>query len=151
MPDAGTPGDAPYLAAQACWKQRQVIAELKPRIGEFSRPVDDVASLWVSRYAQLMAAALEFRPDLIVELGRGVGDSTCAFTEAGNRLGTARVLSLDQYPNCRETAGRLQTLGGRIGLTGFRQGRTCPWRCTILYSCARTFEDLPAAPIDGKI
>ena len=111
MADAGTTGDAPYFsAARACWHQRQVIAELKPRIDEFSRLVGDTGSLWVSQYAQLTAAALEFRPDLIVELGRGFGNSTCAFTEAANRLGTARVLSLDQYPNWRETARRLQVL-----------------------------------------
>jgi len=111
MADAGTTGDAPYFSgAQACWNQRQVITELKSRIDEFSRLVGDTGSLWVSQYAQLTAAALEFRPDLIVELGRGFGNSTCAFTEAANRLGTARVLSLDQYPNWRETARRLEVL-----------------------------------------
>ena len=111
MADAGTTDDAPYFsAAQACWNQRLVIAELKSRIDEFSRLVGDTGSLWVSQYAQLIAAALEFQPDLIIELGRGFGNSTCAFTEAANRLGTARVLSLDQYPNWRETARRLQVL-----------------------------------------
>ena len=113
MPDAATIGDAPcFSAARACWNQRQVVAELKPRIDEFSRLVGDTVSLWVSQYAQLIAAVFEFQPDLIVELGRGFGNSTCAFTEAANRLGTARVLSLDQYPNWRETARRLQVLVG---------------------------------------
>jgi hypothetical protein len=45
---------------------------------------------------ELVAAALEYKPDLILELGRNKGNSTCAFTEAANQLGPGRcrVISL---------------------------------------------------------
>jgi hypothetical protein len=47
------------------------------------------------QFAQLVANTLEFAPDLIIELGRGYGNSTCAFVEAANQLpGPCRVLSL---------------------------------------------------------
>src|SRR4030042_4039382 len=43
-----------------------------------------------------MVFALEFKPDIILELGRGYGNSTCAFTEVANLLKPqpCRVLSL---------------------------------------------------------
>jgi len=102
---------APYFsAARACWNQRDTLAELKPRIVEFARVVDDARSLNLYQHGQLAAAALEFRPDLILELGRGWGNSTCTFTEIANRLGTMRVLSLDQYSNWDRTADRLKQI-----------------------------------------
>jgi hypothetical protein len=105
----GTPAAHPYFsAAQACWNQRDTLVQLKPRILAFARAAEDPTSLNLYQHAQLMAAALEFRPDLILELGRGYGNSTCDFTEAANHLGTARVLSLDQYSNWNRTAGRLR-------------------------------------------
>ncbi|MFN2454874.1 MAG: hypothetical protein ABR577_11705, partial [Pyrinomonadaceae bacterium] len=47
------------------------------------------------QWAQLFTMALEFKPDVILELGRGLGNSTCAFTEAANRLPNCSVISLD--------------------------------------------------------
>jgi len=42
-----------------------------------------------------MALTVEFAPDLILGLGRGKGNSTCAFTEAANQGGRgARVVSI---------------------------------------------------------
>jgi hypothetical protein len=48
------------------------------------------------QFAQLIALSLEYRPDVILELGRGYGNSTCAFTEAANHMGDSkcRVISL---------------------------------------------------------
>jgi hypothetical protein len=58
------------------------------------------------QFVQLEAFALEYRPDLILELGRGRGNSTCAFTEAANQLNSAegseskcRVISLCRSPS----------------------------------------------------
>jgi len=47
-----------------------------------------------------MACALEFAPDLILELGRGYGNSTLAFSQAANLLGTdrCRVVSVCLTP-----------------------------------------------------
>jgi hypothetical protein len=97
-----------FSCARACWNQRYVLAELKPRIQMVLKAVADPGSLNIFQYAQLMATALEFRPDLIVELGRGQGNSTCAFTEVANRLGNMKVLSLDQNRNWSATERRLR-------------------------------------------
>jgi len=57
--------------------------------------VDHPTDFTLFQFAQLTALALEFRPDLILELGRGFGNSTCAFTEAANQLSApCRVVSL---------------------------------------------------------
>jgi hypothetical protein len=83
--------------AEAYWKHRHTLAEMKDRILLFSRAANDPISLSLYQFAQLTAASLEFRPDLILELGRGAGNSTCLFTEVANRLGlgAGTVLSFD--------------------------------------------------------
>jgi hypothetical protein len=43
------------------------------------------------------AVVLEFKPDVILELGRGYGNSTAVLTEAANRVG-AKVKSFDLNP-----------------------------------------------------
>lgn len=59
--------------------------------------VDRPMDLQPFQWAQMMAFALEFAPDCILELGRGAGNSTCAFTEVANQLKPyhCRVVSLD--------------------------------------------------------
>lgn len=47
-----------------------------------------------SQWAQLYAAARAYEPDLVLELGRGYGNSTCVFTEAVARAGKGRVVSV---------------------------------------------------------
>ncbi len=55
-----------------------------------NRPVDLSFTQWL----QLYTIVLEFSPDLIIELGRGYGNSTCVFTEAVNKAGKGRVISI---------------------------------------------------------
>ncbi len=81
--------------AQAYWNQREELAEFRPRAEQLQRAVDRLGELTTFQWAQLFVMALEFKPDLILELGRGIGNSTCVFTEAANRLGSCRVVSLD--------------------------------------------------------
>jgi len=90
-----------FSLAQAYWNHRHTLAEMKDRILLFSRAANDPISLSLYQFAQLAAASLEFRPDLILELGRGAGNSTCVFTEVANRLGlgSGRVVSFDIYQN----------------------------------------------------
>jgi hypothetical protein len=60
-----------------------------------------------------MAYALEFQPDLILELGRSYGNSTCAFIEVAHLLGVrrCRVLSLCLAETWeRETLPKVQPL-----------------------------------------
>jgi FkbM family methyltransferase len=86
------PGIRPGLAL---WRHRWGVAQSKQRIRTFRDTVASPGDLTFYQYAQLLAAVLEFQPDLVLELGRGRGNSTCIFTEAANQLGEpARVISI---------------------------------------------------------
>ncbi len=73
-----------------------MLADDAERITRLCDAVQWQNDLALYQWAQLMAVALDFRPDLILELGRGMGNSTCAFTEVANLLQPqrCRVLSL---------------------------------------------------------
>jgi len=83
-------------AATAYWNQRRRLSESMGRIRALFDAVDRPVDLSAYQWAQLMSVALEFEPDLILELGRGVGNSTCAFTEAAYMIsrGKCEVLSV---------------------------------------------------------
>jgi hypothetical protein len=77
------------------WEQRDEIGAATQRIQVLHDAVGAPADLNVGQWAQLYALAIEFRPDLIIDLGRGYGNSTCALTDAANRLGNGcRVVSI---------------------------------------------------------
>jgi hypothetical protein len=86
----------PSTPAQAYWNQRQTLAARRERILDLVRAVGQPVALAPYQWAQLIAYALEFQPDLLLELGRSYGNSTCALVEAANLLGAGRcrVLSL---------------------------------------------------------
>jgi len=71
----------------AYWNQRRRLAAARERILSLSEAVGHPSDMWPYQFTQLMAAALEFRPDFILELGRAFGNSTCAFAEASHQLG----------------------------------------------------------------
>jgi wyosine [tRNA(Phe)-imidazoG37] synthetase (radical SAM superfamily) len=75
-----------FTPAEAYWNQREVLRSMRERINALSDAVDNKTDLWPFQLAQLMAAALEFRPEVIIELGRGKGNSTAGFTEVANHL-----------------------------------------------------------------
>lgn len=54
-----------------------------------SPPLDFPLEEW----SKLYVLTVTFRPDLVLELGRGWGNSTCVFTEAANAVG-CRVVSV---------------------------------------------------------
>jgi len=75
--------------------------------------VDSPVDLSLAQWGQLFSFALEFNPDIILELGRGYGNSTCAFTEVANLLKSHRckVLSLCKSGYWRKrTAPRLNQI-----------------------------------------
>ncbi|MCP4372162.1 MAG: hypothetical protein GY797_29200 [Deltaproteobacteria bacterium] len=72
--------------AQAYWHQRFALADCKERVLSLVDSVGHPTDLQPFQWAQLMTFAMEFKPDLILELGRGRGNSTCAFTEVANQL-----------------------------------------------------------------
>lgn len=81
--------------SQAYWNRRHDLARFRSRAGELQRAVGLLGDLTAFQWAQLFVMALEFEPDLILELGRGGGNSTCVFTEAANCLPSCRVVSMD--------------------------------------------------------
>ncbi|MEX2287787.1 MAG: hypothetical protein WD648_11905 [Planctomycetaceae bacterium] len=88
------------LPASAYWNQRDALASSRQRLMALHAAVGRPNDLHLSQFAHLFAVALEYRPDLILELGRHYGNSTCSFTEAANQLGadSCRVISLCRSP-----------------------------------------------------
>jgi len=80
--------------ASSLLNHRKDLLDSKKRIRELcesvNRPVDFGFPDWI----QLYSLVLEFSPDLIIELGRGYGNSTCLFTEAVNKSGKGKVVSV---------------------------------------------------------
>ena len=99
-----------FSPAQAYWNHRTALAGARDRILALSRAVNHSSDLWPFQWAQLMSAVMDYEPDLVLELGRGKGNSTCAFNEASNlRRGRTRILSLCLSDNWeRETVPRLR-------------------------------------------
>ncbi len=89
--------------ASAIWHQRQAVADSRDRLSKLSIAVDWQNDLALYQWAQWLAMALEFKPDLIIELGRFMGNSTCVFTEAANQLGNCQVVSLCLSDNWQTT------------------------------------------------
>lgn len=87
--------------AQAYWNQRLRLSSCRNRVMALVDAVGRTGDLSPFQWAQLMAFSLEFSPDIILELGRGYGNSTCAFTEAANQLKPhrCRVLSICKSEN----------------------------------------------------
>jgi len=71
---------------QAFWNQRHQLAASAPRLRALIDAVGRPTDLSPFQWAQLFALTLEFEPDLIIELGRGWGNSTCCFLEAARVL-----------------------------------------------------------------
>ncbi len=68
----------------------------------------DANNLSLMQATDLYGATIFFRPDVVVELGRGNGNSTCAFALATHRLGHGRVISLcNSYHWRRESLPKL--------------------------------------------
>src|SRR5262245_11761318 len=84
-------------AGAAYWNQRFTLAESRERIEQLIDVVGHANEFSPYQWAQLTALALEFQPDCILEIGSGWGNSTCAFVDAANQLGSqsCRVISLD--------------------------------------------------------
>lgn len=96
MTDFLTPPNAPafFSPAMALWNQREQLLRSHERLKALKQVVNDNVCLHPYQWAQWFSVALEFQPDLILELGRAWGNSTCVFTEAAGLLENCRVLSL---------------------------------------------------------
>lgn len=72
---------------EAYWNQRHELAKRRELLLKLTRAVDAPGSLSPQQWSQMLAVGLEFQPDLILEMGRHYGNSTCVFTEVANALG----------------------------------------------------------------
>ena len=83
--------------ALAYWNQRNYLNRNKERFIKFGNIVNRKSDFTVAQAAQIASLTIEFKPDLILELGRGKGNSTCYFNEVANILGgkdCCKVVSL---------------------------------------------------------
>lgn len=85
--------------AKAYWNQRHALSRLIPRLLEMGEVIGQLNNPTYCQWAQTSSMLLEFKPDLILELGRGEDSLTCALTETAHFLGNAKVVSLglDRY------------------------------------------------------
>ncbi len=105
--DAGGDRQPPDIAAYY-YEQRAAIAADAPLLRRLIAAVDWTNDLAPAQWAQWYSVALGFAPDLIVELGRGRGNSTALFTQAAARLGATKVVSLCQSGDwTSEVSGRI--------------------------------------------
>lgn len=104
-PDCLSPSDEGFLAS-AIWRQRHALARVRPATRALHdalrayMPPDHPGDLPFHEWGQLIASALEFAPDVILEVGRGYGNSTLSFTQAANALAPleCRVVSVCRHP-----------------------------------------------------
>lgn len=97
------------MAGRAYWNQRHALAQRAPRLKALAAGVDNETSLSLPQWGQLTAIMLEYQPDLVIELGRGKGNSTCAFTDVAVSSG-ARMLSICRTNTWKRTLKRIAPL-----------------------------------------
>jgi hypothetical protein len=82
---------APFDIARFYYDQRFRIADDAVRLRQLIAAVDCPGDLGSAQWAQWYSVALGFEPDLIVELGRGYGNSTAVFAQAARQLELRRL------------------------------------------------------------
>src|SRR5688500_13503499 len=90
----------------AVWAKRTILRDHVRRIRAMRDAVGEAGDFALSQWAQLIASTMHYEPDLVLELGRGGGNSTCSFLEAKRLLGASfPVISL-----CLSSQWREQTI-----------------------------------------
>src|SRR3990167_6248792 len=97
-----------FNSGNAIWNQRFKLQQTKLRLKQLADAVGHISDSSLAQYAQMYAISLEFKPDLIIEFGRGAGNSTAVFTEAANQLDDCSVISICLSNDWQDkTAGRI--------------------------------------------
>ena len=98
------------FAAEAYWKKRQRLAAESGRIKELYHSIGNEVLLSPFQWTQFIAFALEFNPDLIIEIGRWEGNSTILFNETVGLLlpKQARLLSVWPSEALKETLDKIR-------------------------------------------
>ncbi len=84
--------------ASSYYEQRHVIAATSERLRRMREAINDPVNLCSFQWAQWFAHVRQYEPDLVLELGRGEGNSTAAMNEALYQLGHGRLVSFDVLP-----------------------------------------------------
>jgi hypothetical protein len=80
--------------ARAYYDQRSAIAGDAPVLRALIEAVAAPNDLSSTQWAQWYSVACAYKPDLILELGRGRGNSTAVFAQAASRLPATKIVSL---------------------------------------------------------
>ena len=104
-PETLSPAQEGFLAG-AIWHQRHTLAKARTHTRALHdalrryMPPGHPGDLPFHEWGQLMASALQFAPDVILEIGRGYGNSTLSLTQAANLLKPrdCRVVSVCLHP-----------------------------------------------------
>ena len=80
--------------AGALHERRSDLVEAAPGLVRLRDAVASPANLRLGTWFQLFGSTLSYRPSLVLELGRGLGNSTTVFTAAAARLPATRVVSV---------------------------------------------------------
>ena len=102
LAEAGVAADY-YGQRAALARDRRILEQLIEAVGW----TNDLAPY---QWAQWYATTLAFRPDLIIELGRGNGNSTALFCQAVITLGTGRIESICWTRAWNRTRSRIEPL-----------------------------------------
>ncbi len=81
--------------SRAIENRRAELEGLGPRFRRLQAAVNEPGGQLRGDYFVLYALTRDFSPDLILEIGRGRGNSTCIFLEAASRIPGCRVVSVD--------------------------------------------------------
>lgn len=79
--------------ASAYYNQRLAVAAASDRLHRLREAIQDPVNLSSFQWAQWFAYVREYRPDLVLELGRGNGNPTAAVNEALRQIGHGRLVS----------------------------------------------------------
>lgn len=83
-----------FDAGNALWRNRLILSRKKSRLKTLAETIGRLVDSSIPQYAQLFSIVMGFKPTLIIEIGRGYGNSTVVFTEAANYLNeTKKVVS----------------------------------------------------------
>ena len=93
----------PFDIGRYYFDQRHRIHEDAALLRRLIEAVDWTNDLAPAQWAQWYSVALGFAPSLILEFGRGHGNSTAVFTQAARRLGGTKVVSLCRTPDWTST------------------------------------------------
>ncbi len=95
-PGRDTTRDRPsaFDIASMYYERRMDIAADAQTLNQLIEAIDWPNDLSSTQWAQWYSVVVGFKPDLVLELGRGKGNSTALFAQAGWRLGGTKVVSL---------------------------------------------------------